>query len=131
MQSSLTKMRILLLAGDILGLVAITLLGFASHDELAAGKLTRMLATFLPFLAAWLMVAPWLGLYSQPARAGWAVAWRTPLAALLAAPLGGWLRGLVLAAPILPVFVLVMAAISALVLSLWRLAAVVLLRRFD
>jgi hypothetical protein len=110
-----------LVIGDVLAFGLITTIGFASHEELAAGSVERMLATFVPFLAAWLLVAPWLGLFGATASEVKSVFWRTPLAALLAAPLGGWLRGLLLGAPILPVFVLVMVGVSALVLTGWRI----------
>jgi hypothetical protein len=112
-----------LLAGDALAFVVITLLGFSSHDELVASAASRMLATFLPFLGAWLLVAPWLDLYGPTARKRSMLLWRTPLAAILAAPLGAWLRGLALSAPILPAFVLVMAGVSALAMTVWRVAA--------
>ncbi|MEJ2011362.1 MAG: DUF3054 domain-containing protein [Anaerolineales bacterium] len=123
------KQQAVLLAGDVLAFAIITLFGFSSHEELVASAVSRMLATFLPFLAAWLLVAPWLDLYDPTARKQSTLLWRTPLAAVLAAPFGAWLRGLVLSAPILPVFVLVMAGVSALAMTLWRLAASILLFR--
>lgn len=129
MKSLLTGVQALLLTGDVIAFAIITLIGFSSHEELMISAASRMLATFFPFLAAWLLTAPWLDLFGWAARSRSTLLWRTPFAAILAAPLGAWLRGLVLSAPILPVFVLVMAGVSALAMTLWRLAASILLFR--
>jgi len=117
------RQRIVLLVGDLLAYAIITLIGFASHDEFTGSAIPRMLATYVPFLASWLLVAPWLGLYSLAAGQGSSVLWRAPLAAFLAGPLGAWLRGLALGAPILPVFVIVMVGVSGVVLTIWRTCA--------
>ena len=122
MNSHPGKQRTFLIAGDLFAFGLVTVIGFASHDELAAGSAERMLSTFVPFVAAWFMIAPWLGLFGPLAGMAKVVVWRTPLAAMLAAPLGAWLRGLILASPILPVFVLVMTGVSALVLTTWRIS---------
>jgi hypothetical protein len=119
---------LILLAGDGFGFALITLVGFASHDSLSLQSIGRMLTTFLTFFAAWLLILPWFGLQHvhPPART---VLWRVPLAALFSAPMGGWLRGLVLNAPIQPVFILVMAGMIASGMCVWRLAATRLLNR--
>jgi uncharacterized membrane protein len=46
----------------------------------------------------------------------------------VAAPVGAWLRGLLLGSPVLPIFVAVMAAMMLLALGLWRTALLVALR---
>lgn len=112
-----------LVLGDGLSFLLITLVGFASHESLSAALLGRMLATFLPFYAAWLMVIPWLGLLSVAGKPGVDILWRVLLGVLFAAPLGGFLRGLWLNAPIMPVFILVMAGVTTLTMVIWRLAA--------
>jgi hypothetical protein len=117
------RQRAVLIAGDLLAYAVITLIGFMSHDEFTGRAIPRMLATYIPFLASWLLVAPWLGLYGLAAGQGSTVLWRVPLAAFLAGPLGAWLRGLALGAPILPVFVMVMVGVSGVVLTLWRTCA--------
>ena len=109
----------ILLVGDLLTAVILTLVGFASHNELGSAGL-RMLTTFLPLLAAWLLVAPFAGLY-QPENV--ASARRLPRvlwAALLAGPLAATLRGLWLARPIAPVFVVVFSGSAALAFLAWR-----------
>ena len=111
--------RPVLLLGDLLVLALVTLLGFATHGELATAGL-RLLSTFIPLCAAWGLVAPWLGLFSPSITQDARQLWRPVLAAILAAPLAGWLRGFWLNAPILPVFVLVMAGTMALSLAAWR-----------
>jgi hypothetical protein len=116
------RAQIALIAGDVIAYAVITLIGFASHRELAGPALARMLATFVPFTAAWLLVAPWLGVYRQDIARTPRDLWRPALAASLSAPLGAYLRGTWLVAPILPLFVTVMAGVSALVILVWRAA---------
>mgnify|MGYP005816187023 CR=1 FL=1 len=108
-----------LVAGDALAMIVFTVAGFARHDELVGAGL-RLLSTFIPLCLAWGVTAPWLGLYdlgviSQPRQL-----LRILPAALIAAPLAGWLRGLALDAPIIPLFVLVMAAMVAALMLVWR-----------
>ncbi len=81
----------------------------------------RIAATFFPTLLAWLLIAPWLGLYRPEIYANGRQLWRAGWAVILAAPLAGLLRSLMLGfAPILPIFVLVLAATSALGMLIWR-----------
>ena len=47
----------ILLVGDIIVLGLITLFGFATHNELGSAGL-RMFTTFIPLLAAWLLLSP-------------------------------------------------------------------------
>jgi hypothetical protein len=122
MKSLPKRERWILILGDALAFIAITLIDFANHEELDPRLAVRMLATWIPFCTAWFLIAPWLGLFHTPGAQGFVILWRTPLAALLTAPFGAWLRGLILHSPILPVFVLVMAGVSILTLTLWRFA---------
>jgi hypothetical protein len=112
-----------LVLGDGMSFLLITLVGFANHESLSAASLGRMLATFLPFYAAWLMAIPWLGLLSATGLPWVDILWRVLLGVLFAAPLGGFLRGLLLDAPILPVFVIVMGGVTAVTMLAWRLLA--------
>jgi hypothetical protein len=111
---------ILLLLGDALAILVVTLIGFATHGLSTATP--RWLTTYLPLLLSWLAVAPWLGVFRPDIyNRAWQT-WRAPLAIAIAAPLAAFLRSLWLQTPIVPVFVLVLAATSALGIFLWRFA---------
>lgn len=116
-----------LLLGDLVVLALGTVAGFATHDTLDSG-LARMLATFLPLCAGWLLVGPWLGVYDPTLSRTAQGLWRVPYAMLLAAPLAGVLRAAWLGSAALPVFVTVLAGVNGLALLVWR-ALYVLSRR--
>jgi hypothetical protein len=119
-QVPLKKSLFTLILGDVVALAATTLIGFANHREFVAAYLPRMLAAFLPLLAGWFLIAPWLGLFSQAVVSDPRQLWRPPLAMLLGAPIAGVLRGAMLGSAVLPVFVLVLGGSSGLVLLIWR-----------
>lgn len=108
-----------LLLGDAVSVLVVTWVGFVDHYGMVTGW--RWLTSYLPILVAWLLIAPWLGVYQAHRAAQPKQIWRVGLAAFFAAPLAVTLRGLWLSAAILPVFVLVMGATNALGLLLWRL----------
>lgn len=107
------------LAGDIITLALVTLVGFATHNELGTAGF-RLFTTFIPLLAAWLLVAPHLRAFDPWCLTHPAQLWRPLWAMILAAPLAGWLRGVWLNAPIQPVFVFVLGGVSSLALFVWR-----------
>lgn len=111
---------LILVVGDTLILALVTIIGFARHDELATAG-WRLLATFIPLLTAWLLVAPHLGAFDLRLTSELRQLWRPVWAMVLAAPLFGWLRGVWLYAPVLPIFVAVMGGVSALGIFAWRL----------
>jgi hypothetical protein len=113
-------LRLILIAGDVVTYLLVTLIGFNSHDTLAMEALPRMLATFVPFTVSWFVVAPWIGLFDAAILRQRSHLARVLLATTLAAPLGAFLRGLWLGSPILPVFVLVMMGVSGLGMLIWR-----------
>jgi hypothetical protein len=117
-----------LIVGDALALAVVVAIGFATHREAEAVLSTRYLATYLPFLAAWLAAAAAFGALRPERAAEPRHLWRPAAAALVAAPVGAWLRGLLLGSPVLPIFVAVMAAMMLLALGLWRTALLVALR---
>ena len=128
-QGGLRSPRWPLILGDIGALLVVTLLGFYRHNELEPQSSARMLATFVPFSAAWFLIAPWHGLF-DPSRALDPRRWWVPaLAAVFSAPLGAVLRGVWLSAPVLTVFVGVMAGVMAVVVTAWRLVYLLLVRR--
>ena len=66
------------------------------------------------------MVAPFLGAYDLDRVADIRLVWRPFYAMVIAAPLAGWLRGLWLGQPIIPLFVFVLGGISSLAVLAWR-----------
>jgi len=110
----------LLILGDVLALAVITLVGFANHNELLQFPVERIMATFLPLLAGWFLIAPWLGLFKDEITSNARQLWRPVLAMLLAAPLTGLLRAMMLNGVVIPLFVLILGGSAALGLLVWR-----------
>ena len=117
-----------LVLGDLLAIAHVTVIGFATHGEADLSFLPRMAALFFPLSLSWFLLAPGLGLFRAETVRNARQLWRPALTALFAAPLAAVLRGLILNAPIIPIFAVVLAAVSALGMVLWR-ALYFLLRR--
>jgi hypothetical protein len=114
------KRLAILLGGDIVTLGLVTIVGFATHGTLGTAGL-RMFTTFIPAVLAWLLAAPFLGVYDVQRAADYRQLWRPVWAMALAGPLATWLRGVALGnAPIPPVFVAVLSGVSAMALLAWR-----------
>jgi hypothetical protein len=126
--SESNKPLFILLAGDMLVLALVTVVGFANHGRLNAVGL-YMLTTFIPLLAAWLLIAPHLRVFDPRHTGDPRQLWRPLWAMALAAPMVGFLRALWLQSVIDPVFVLVMAAFGGLGLLIWRSLFIVLFNR--
>lgn len=110
----------LLVIGDVLVYVLATLSGFATHNGLVFAAWERILATLGSFILAWFLISPWIvgaGTSHTGSLARW---WRPALAAIYAAPLGAWFRGLWIGAPIQLVFVAVMMVVTAGLMVVWR-----------
>jgi len=120
--------RILIL-GDILAIALITLIGFATHGETELSFLPRMAAVFFPLVITWFILAPSLRLFQQEVVFDSKQLWRPALAMTFAAPLAAVLRGLILNAPIIPIFGLVLSATSAFGMLVWRGLYLLLSRR--
>ena len=115
----LSRPLVVLLLGDVVVLVLVTLAGFARHNELETG-VPRMPATFLPWLLAWLLVAPALEAFDiQRARQPNQL-WRPFYAMILTSPLAALFRAIWLETTIVPVFVVVFGGISTLAMLAWR-----------
>ena len=114
-----TSYPIPLMLGDALAILIVTFAGFATHQESLLS--TRWLTTFIPLCVAWAVQAPWLGLYRPEILSRPRAAWRAGAAMLLAAPLAGLLRGLLLNTVVVPVFVVVLGLSAALGMLVWRL----------
>lgn len=118
-----------LIVGDILAILIITLIGFATHGEADISFMPRMAAMFFPLLISWYLLSPFLGLFHQEITSNAGQLWRPVLAMIFAAPLAAVLRGLILNAPILPIFAVVLGATSALGMLVWRGIYLLLQRR--
>ena len=105
---------------DLLVIVLITIIGFASHGEVGASFLPRMSAIFFPLSISWFLLAPALGLFQKDVASNPKQLWRPALAAFFAAPLATVLRGFLLNAPVIPIFAIVLSATSAFGILVWR-----------
>jgi hypothetical protein len=113
--------RLILICGDVVVFGLVTLFGFSTHQTLGTAG-PRMLTTFIPLVAGWGLIAPFLGVYDPQRAADWRQLWRPFWAMVLAGPMVGWLRGVWLGQVILPIFVVVLGGISALAILAWRAA---------
>lgn len=114
-----TLKNIVLWVGDLITVGLLTLLGFATHDNLDAGG-SRMATTFFPVLVAWLFVALPAGLLNADAaaqpRSLLRAAWGMTLAGVLAVIL----RGLLLNRAVAPVFAVVLSGSAVIAILVWR-----------
>jgi len=115
-----------LLGGDLLVILSFVAIGRQSH-ALSPADLVAGLTTALPFVAGWLGVAPWFGLYrAEISRTAARLLPRLLPAWLVAVLVGHLLRAVMLQRPIpagIPItFVLVSLAYLGTVMLVWRLA---------
>jgi len=111
--------RFVLIAGDIITLAIVTVIGFASHGTAdTAGS--RMLTTFIPLVVAWFLIAPFSHVYEPEVFLEGRQLWKPFWAMVLASPMAAWLRGLILGSPILPVFVIILGGVCTLAILIWR-----------
>ncbi|GAB4446904.1 MAG: hypothetical protein OHK0041_06150 [Anaerolineales bacterium] len=110
----------LLIAGDLLAIAVVTVIGFATHGEADLSFLPRMLAAFVPLTVGWFLLAPWFGLFQPEIISNPRRLWRPVFVVLFAASFAALLRGLWLNAPIIPIFAVVLASTSALGMLIWR-----------
>jgi DUF3054 family protein len=110
----------ILICGDILAIGLVTIIGFSTHGEAGLSFLPRMAAVFFPLVAGWFLLAPWFGLFQNEIISNARQLWRPALTAIFVAPLAAVLRGLILNAPIIPIFAVVLGATLALEIVIWR-----------
>ena len=113
-------MKAALILGDALALAVTTVIGFATHGETDLSFLPRFLAIFIPLITAWFLIAPWFGLFQPENTSNLKKLWRVPLAMLIVAPLAVSVRGLILQADIVPIFLVAFGGTSALGMMVWR-----------
>lgn len=125
------KNNILLITGDSLTIALITIAGFATHGQTSLELIPRMMTTFLPLLAGWFLLAPLLKLFDPKITSNPRQLWRPIYATLLAAPLTGVLRAAMLNGIVLPLFVLILGASTALGMLIWRTIFLFIQRRLS
>jgi len=118
-----------LVFGDILAILLVTVIGFATHGEADLSFLPRMATAFFPMTIAWFLLSPFLGLFRTEFASDPKHLWRPVFVMIFAALLAAVLRGFLLNAPILPIFAVVLASTSALGMFLWRGIYLLLTRR--
>ena len=121
--------KTILILGDIITFVILTILGFATHGETDASFLPRMAAAFFPVVFGWFVLAPWFGLVDEAVLSNPKNLLRIPLAFLFVAPLAVILRGAWLNAPVLPLFALIFGGSNALGMMVWRWLYILIARR--
>ena len=121
--------KTILILGDIITFVILTILGFATHGETDASFLPRMAAAFFPVVFGWFVLAPWFGLVDEAVLRNPKNLLRIPLAFLFVAPLAVILRGAWLNAPALPLFALIFGGSNALGMMVWRWLYILIARR--
>jgi len=109
----------LLIFGDVFTILAVTIVGFASHGTLTSAG-TRILTTFIPLILAWSLVAPFFGLYRIGTIIDIRQLWPPLYVSLIVAPLASWFRGILLNSPILPLFIAILGASLAAGFLIWR-----------
>jgi len=114
------KQNILIL-GDILTILIITFIGFASHGEAELSFLPRMAAMFFPLVLSWFILAPFLGIFQSEITADRNQLWRPVLAMIFAGPPAIVIRGLILNEQISPIFAVVLSVTSAFGILIWRI----------
>ena len=110
----------ILILGDIIAILIVTVIGFATHGEADLSFLPRMSAAFFPLVIAWFLLSPFLGLFQNEITSNPKQLWRPVLAMLFAGPFAAVLRGFLLNAPIIPIFAVVFASTSAFGILIWR-----------
>ena len=109
----------ILVFGDILAILVVTMIGFASHGEAGLSFLPRIAAIVFPLVIAWLVLAALLHLFDQE-NTSLNQLWRPALAMVFAGPLAVVVRGLLLNAPVIPIFAVVLSTTSAFGILIWR-----------
>ena len=118
-----------LLIGDVIVHVIVTVIGFMTHDSLTTAG-TRILTTFLPLIASWLLLGIPLGIFDLEFVEQPKALWRPFWAMLLAGPWIAFLRALMLQAPaIVPLFVIIMGGTAAIGLLTWRALLLLVIKK--
>jgi len=115
----ITKQQWVLLAGDAVVLLLVNLYGILSH-QMMADTGNSLWRTFLPWLAAWVLVGWHVGVFDPQYARQPRQLWRPFWAMILASPLGGFLRGAMLGSDVVVLFVVIFGGFSTLSITAWR-----------
>ena len=118
--SSNNNSRWILLGGDFIALLVAVFLGLQFH-QLGDQFLQRFAYTFLPWVLAWLLTGPAVGLFDRDKTSVFEQVWRVIWAIALASPFAALLRAAWLDSAALPLFALIMGLATALAIILWRI----------
>ena len=119
----------ILVLDDILALAIVTVIGFTSHGEANTSFLPRVAAVFFPLIISWFVIAPWFRLFDSETTSNPRLLWRPAFAMIFAGPLAVLIRGLILNAPVIPIFGVVLSTTSAIGLVLWRWVYILISKR--
>ena len=115
----LSKSQTIVLGGDALVLALVTFYGFATHQMLSSA-LTMIWRTFLPWLAAWILIGMYVRAFDIENISLPNALLRPLWGMILASPLAGFLRAALLGTDVVVIFVVTFGGLSALAVSAWR-----------
>ncbi len=123
------KWLAILILGDGLVILAVTIAGFANHGTLLSAG-SRIFTTIIPLALAWTAVAPLMGAYRYETVSDARMLWKPFWAMVVAGPFAAFLRSVLLGGtPILPLFVVILGGFGAIGILVWRLAFVLIHQR--
>jgi len=120
----------LLIVGDLVVMMLVTIAGFATHGELASPPVKRILAVLLPMIVAWLVILPFSRVYDLEFASQVRHLWRPFLAMVFCTPFALWLRAAWLNTAVIPIFVFVMMGVNSLAMLAWRAIFVLMGRKW-
>ncbi|MGA7227538.1 MAG: DUF3054 domain-containing protein [Acidimicrobiia bacterium] len=117
------RTSLLVIAGDLLVIAVIVLIGFATHGELELepDELVRMVVLFLEISLLWGLIGQQLGVFAEPILTS-RFNWQVPMTMLIAAPFSALMRAVILGIPVSPAFILVITAVTTAGITVWRFA---------
>lgn len=115
----LSSSQIILLIGDTLVIMFVTLYGGVTHGTLQSDQNT-LIVTGFSWWVGWMLLMPFVGYLSEGSYSKFNQLWRPLLGMLLASPIAGFIRGVILNTVILPLFVMAFGGVVSVSLFLWR-----------
>lgn len=115
----LSSTQIILLIGDTLVIMLVTLYGGVTHGTLQSDQNT-LIVTGFAWWAGWVLLMPFVGYLGEGSYREFNQLWRPLLGMILASPISGFIRGVILNKAIFPLFVIAFGGIASISLFLWR-----------